>query len=60
MKRSTAGPLLFDWEHAPLDRIARHFHPLGQDHKQQKYALGYLIGNLGIEIAGPARMPRKS
>ncbi|MBB3454396.1 hypothetical protein FHT86_002695 [Rhizobium sp. BK313] len=46
------GPVLFDEEHAPLNRIARHFHSLGQGHMQQEYALGCLIGNLGIEIAG--------
>ena len=44
--------MLLDERYAPLDRIARHFHSIGQDHKQQKYALGCLIGNLGIEIAG--------
>jgi TetR/AcrR family transcriptional repressor of nem operon len=44
--------VLLDDRYAPLDRIARHFHSIGQDHKQQKYALGCLIGNLGVEIAG--------
>ncbi len=44
--------VLFDGQYAPLDRIARHFHSIGQDHKHQKYALGCLIGNLGVEIAG--------
>jgi TetR/AcrR family transcriptional regulator, transcriptional repressor for nem operon len=44
--------VLLDERYAPLDRIARHFHSIGQDHKQQKYALGCLIGNLGVEIAG--------
>jgi TetR/AcrR family transcriptional repressor of nem operon len=44
--------VLLDVRYAPLDRIARHFHSIGQDHKQQKYALGCLIGNLGVEIAG--------
>jgi TetR/AcrR family transcriptional repressor of nem operon len=44
--------VLLDDRYAPLDRIAKHFHSIGQDHKQQKYALGCLIGNLGVEIAG--------
>jgi TetR/AcrR family transcriptional repressor of nem operon len=44
--------VLLDDRYAPLDRIARHFHSIGQDHKRQKYALGCLIGNLGVEIAG--------
>jgi TetR/AcrR family transcriptional repressor of nem operon len=44
--------VLLDDRYAPLDRIARHFHSIGQDHKQQKYALGCLIGNLGVELAG--------
>ena len=44
--------VLLDERYAPLDRIARHFHSIGQDHKQQKYALGCLIGNLGVELAG--------
>jgi TetR/AcrR family transcriptional repressor of nem operon len=44
--------VLLDDRYVPLDRIARHFHSIGQDHKQQKYALGCLIGNLGVEIAG--------
>lgn len=44
--------VLLDDRYAPLDRIARHFHSIGQDHKQQKYAMGCLIGNLGVEIAG--------
>jgi TetR/AcrR family transcriptional repressor of nem operon len=44
--------VLLDDRYAPLDRIARHFHSIGQGHKQQKYALGCLIGNLGVEIAG--------
>ena len=44
--------VLLDERYAPLDRIARHFHSIGQDHKQQKYVLGCLIGNLGVEIAG--------
>jgi TetR/AcrR family transcriptional repressor of nem operon len=44
--------VLLDDRYAPLDRIARHFHSIGQDHKQQKYALGCLIGSLGVEIAG--------
>ena len=44
--------VLLDDRYAPLDRIARHFHSIGQDHKQQKYVLGCLIGNLGVELAG--------
>jgi TetR/AcrR family transcriptional repressor of nem operon len=44
--------VLLDDRYAPLDRIARHFHSIGQDHKQRKYALGCLICNLGVEIAG--------
>jgi len=44
--------VLIDDRYAPLDRIARHFHSIGQDHKQQKYVLGCLIGNLGVELAG--------
>jgi TetR/AcrR family transcriptional repressor of nem operon len=44
--------VLLDDKYAPLDRIVRHFHSIGQDHKQQKYILGCLIGNLGVEIAG--------
>jgi TetR/AcrR family transcriptional repressor of nem operon len=44
--------VLLDDRYAPLDRIARHFHSIGQDHKQQKYVIGCLIGNLGVEIAG--------
>jgi TetR/AcrR family transcriptional regulator, transcriptional repressor for nem operon len=44
--------VLLDDKYAPLDRIAKHFHSIGLDHKQQKYALGCLIGNLGVEIAG--------
>ena len=44
--------VLLDDRYAPLDRIAQHFHSIGQYHKQQKYALGCLIGNLGVEIAG--------
>jgi TetR/AcrR family transcriptional regulator, transcriptional repressor for nem operon len=43
--------VLRDERYAPLDRIARHFRSIGQDHKQQKFALGCLIGNLGIEMA---------
>jgi TetR/AcrR family transcriptional repressor of nem operon len=44
--------VLLDERYPPLDRIARHFHSIAQDHKQQKYVLGCLIGNLGVEIAG--------
>jgi TetR/AcrR family transcriptional repressor of nem operon len=43
--------ILRDERYAPLDRIARHFRSIGQDHKQQKFALGCLIGNLGLEMA---------
>jgi TetR/AcrR family transcriptional repressor of nem operon len=43
--------VLRDERYTPLDRIARHFRSIGQDHKQQKFALGCLIGNLGIEMA---------
>ncbi|MBV9564247.1 MAG: TetR family transcriptional regulator C-terminal domain-containing protein [Bradyrhizobium sp.] len=43
--------ILHDERYAPLDRIARHFRSIGQDHKQQKFALGCLIGNLGLEMA---------
>jgi TetR/AcrR family transcriptional regulator, transcriptional repressor for nem operon len=43
--------ILRDERYTPLDRIARHFRSIGQDHKQQKFALGCLIGNLGIEMA---------
>jgi TetR/AcrR family transcriptional repressor of nem operon len=45
------APVLLDERYAPLDRIARHFRSIGQDHKQQKFALGCLIGNLGLEMA---------
>jgi TetR/AcrR family transcriptional repressor of nem operon len=43
--------ILRDERYSPLDRIARHFRSIGLDHKQQKFALGCLIGNLGIEIS---------
>ena len=44
--------ILHDERYDPLDRIARHFRSIGQDHKQRKFALGCLIGNLGLEMAG--------
>ena len=43
--------VLLDGRYAPLDRIVRHFRSIGQDHKQEKFALGCLIGNLGLEMA---------
>ena len=43
--------ILHDTQYRPLDRITRHFRAIGQDHKRQKFVLGCLIGNLGIEIA---------
>jgi TetR/AcrR family transcriptional regulator, transcriptional repressor for nem operon len=45
------APVLRDQKYPPLDRIARHFRSIGSDHKQQKFALGCLIGNLGLEMA---------
>jgi len=45
------APVLHDERYTPLDRIVRHFRSIGQDHKQHKFALGCLIGNLGIEKA---------
>jgi TetR/AcrR family transcriptional regulator, transcriptional repressor for nem operon len=45
-------PVLSDGKYPPLDRIARHFRSIGQDHKREKFALGCLIGNLGLELAG--------
>jgi len=44
--------VLHDARYDPLDRIARHFRSIGQDHKPQKFALGCLIGSLGLEMAG--------
>jgi TetR/AcrR family transcriptional repressor of nem operon len=43
--------VLSDARYSPVDRIARHFRSIGQDHRQQKFALGCLIGNLGVEMA---------
>lgn len=43
--------VLRDERYAPLDRIVRHFRSIGHDHKRQKFALGCLIGNLGLEMA---------
>jgi TetR/AcrR family transcriptional repressor of nem operon len=43
--------VLQDQKYPPLDRIARHFRSIGEDHRRQKFALGCLIGNLGLELA---------
>jgi TetR/AcrR family transcriptional repressor of nem operon len=43
--------ILHDARYSPLDRIVRHFRSIGQDHRQQKFVLGCLLGNLGLEIS---------
>jgi TetR/AcrR family transcriptional repressor of nem operon len=48
---ATHAAVLLDERYAPLDRIARHFRSIGQEHKQQQFVRGCLIGNIGVELA---------
>jgi TetR/AcrR family transcriptional regulator, transcriptional repressor for nem operon len=45
------GPILYDARIKPLARIPKFFAGLSQDHRENGYALGCLIGNLAIELS---------
>jgi len=45
------GPILLDRRLKPVERVAKYFKALTQDHRQRKFTLGCLIGNLGIELS---------
>lgn len=45
------GPILYDARIKPLSRITKFFHAVSDDHAQEGYALGCLIGNLSLELS---------
>ncbi|MEU5599513.1 TetR family transcriptional regulator C-terminal domain-containing protein [Streptomyces sp. NPDC020298] len=47
----THGAILSDASLPPAQRVVRFFEALTQDHAQQGFALGCLIGNLALELS---------
>jgi TetR/AcrR family transcriptional regulator, transcriptional repressor for nem operon len=52
------GPLLYDARIKPLERIARFFHAVSEDHAQHDFTLGCLIGNLSLELSNVSEESR--
>jgi len=53
------GPLLYDARVRPLERVARFFHALSEDHRRHDFTLGCLIGNLSLELSNNSAETRQ-
>jgi TetR/AcrR family transcriptional repressor of nem operon len=51
-------PLLLDDSESPVDRIARFFHALADEHESHDFVLGCLIGRLSLELGGSSETTR--
>lgn len=52
------GPILYDARIKPLNRIARFFHAVSEDHGRENFKLGCLIGNLSLELSNTSESTR--
>lgn len=52
------GPLLYDARVKPINRIARFFHAISDDHRRENFKQGCLIGNLSLELANTSESTR--
>lgn len=52
------GGLLLDSTVAPVDRVKLFFNALADGHESREFALGCLIGNLSLELAGTSSASR--
>lgn len=52
------GPILYDARVKPLNRIARFFHAVSEDHARENFKLGCLIGNLTLELSNTSESTR--
>jgi TetR/AcrR family transcriptional repressor of nem operon len=52
------GPILHNARVKPLNRIVRFFHSLIEDHRQENFVRGCMIGNLSLELSNGSEEAR--